>query len=124
MTRVLAVLLPVAILTVACLCAVKLFDDRELFVSPPDAMAEGFTREVMTKRWARAREYLVTPMPDAQLAELQSQLEEGANVDAETLAQDKERAQVEVRVKERTLRVAMVWDEGWKVATLPKVMPH
>lgn len=122
MMRILAVLLPVAILLLACGTAVELLADRELFTPGPDVMAEGFTREVMTKRYPRAQEYLATPMSDAQLAELQSQLEEGANVEAATLAQDKGRAEVEVRVKERTLRVAMVWDEGWKVATLPKVM--
>lgn len=117
MKPLLGVLLAFALLLACSAVAVNLFADRALFVSPPDAVAEGFIREVMTKRWDRAREYLANPdsMTRAQLEELQSRLGEGENADAHTISRDAARAVVEVTVGTQTLRVALIWAEGWRV---------
>ncbi len=116
MKRLFAVLVTIALLLAVEAVAVASFHDRELFTPPPDAVAEAFTREVMTKRWDQAREYLDEPVPQPALEELQSQLEEGENVESEIKSRDDERASVEVRVGEKTLAMEVVWEEGgWKV---------
>ena len=119
--RILGTLLGVAILIGATASAVELLHDRELLVPPPDAIAEGFVREVMTKRYACAREYLLEPesVSDAQLADLQSRLVEGENPDAKIVTRDDQHATVDVRVKETTLTIPLEWDKGWKVTMLP-----
>ena len=121
MKRVMALALPVLLLFGGSLAAVELLHDRELFVSPPDAAAEGFIREVMTKRYSRAKEYLADPesVSQAELEELQSRLGEGENPEAKIVARDDEHAGVDVKVKETVFSVPLEWDRGWKVALLP-----
>ncbi len=100
--------------------------DRETFVSPPDAVAEGFTREVVTKRWDRARTYLAGPdsMSNAEIAALQKSWEQRAGdpseVQAETSSLTDEKALVNVTLKSAkgsaVLVFALTFDGEWKIA--------
>lgn len=117
MKELLAVALTLALLLGCSALAVTRFADRALFVPPPDAIAEGFIREVITKRWDRARALLANPssMTRTQLEALQSALGSSDTVDARIVARDDSRATVDVRVGARTVRVGVGWDEGWRV---------
>lgn len=117
MRELLRVALTFALLLGLSALAVTVFADRALFTAPPEAIAEGFTREVMTKRWDRARALLANPdsMPRAQLEELQARVGDSGNVEAKTISRDATRALVEVTVETKTLRVALVWEGGWRV---------
>jgi hypothetical protein len=120
MKAFLRVALTLALLLGCSALAVELLDDRALFVPPPDAVAEGFTREVMTKRWSRAREYLADrdSLSDAQLEALQSRLGSGGNPDAQIMTRDDSHAIVTVTLEEQTMRVGLVWEEEWRVNAL------
>jgi hypothetical protein len=102
--------------------AIERFDDRELFVSPPDAVAEGFVREVVTKRWDRARTYLVEPdsKSDAELETLQKAWGDPSGVDAEIVSRTGEKASVSVKLKSAkgsvVLAFELVFDGEWKIA--------
>ena len=102
--------------------AIERFDDRELFVSPPDAVAEGFVREVVTKRWDRARTYLVEPdsKSNAELETLQKSWGEPSTVDAEIVSRTDEQASVSVKLKSAKgsvmLAFELVFDGEWKIA--------
>ena len=121
MKRVMAMALTVLLLFGGSLAAVELLHDRELFVSPPDAAAEGFVREVMTKRYVRAKAYLADPesVSQAELEELQSRLGEGENPEAKIVSRDDEHAVVDVKVKETVFSVPLEWQDDWKVSKLP-----
>jgi hypothetical protein len=106
--------------------AVEGMGDRDLFVPPPETVAEGFMREVMTKRWARARQYLVTPeaMSDEQLESLQQSLEERVGdpleIDAKELDRHDETARVQVRLSSargsECVTYRLTFADEWKVA--------
>ena len=121
MTRIFAITLAIAVLVAASTAAVELLHDRELFVPPPDSVAEQFVRAVMTRRYAPARGYLLQPdsVSREQLEELQSRLGEGENPDAEIVSRDEERATVDVRFQETTFTIPLEWDKEWRVAGLP-----
>ena len=100
--------------------------DRATFVSPPDAVAEGFVREVVTKRWDRARTYLVDPdsMSNAEIGALQKSWEQRlgdpSRVDAELVSRTDEQALVNVRLKSAkgsaVLVFALTFNGEWKIA--------
>ncbi|MFP5248117.1 MAG: hypothetical protein ACLGH0_15595, partial [Thermoanaerobaculia bacterium] len=108
-----------ALLVGATALAVKAFDDRALFVPPPDAVAEGFTRELATKRYDRAQPYLVKEAPEAELRELAKRIGDPNEVEAEIVARDDQRALVNVRVKSAkhsdALAYELVFEDEWKV---------
>lgn len=121
MMKLLGVVVTIALVLAAHAVGVESLHDRELFTPPPDAVAEAFTREVIAKRWDQAREYLAEPVAQPALEELQSQLEEGENVDCELTSRDDEKASVEVRVGKKTLAMEVEWREGeWEVARFPQ----
>lgn len=105
--------------------AIERFDDRELFVSPPDAVAEGFVREVVTKRWDRARTYLLDPeaMSNADVEALQKAWERRigypSEVEAEIVTRTDERASVNVTLKSANgtmaIALALVFDGEWRI---------
>jgi hypothetical protein len=103
--------------------AVSQFDDREIFVPPPDAVAEGFAREIVTKRWARARPYLTRDASDKELAALHKAWEERVGepttIEAETISRDRDRALVNVRLQSakgsEAVAFGLVFEEEWKV---------
>ena len=99
MKRLVLALIGVAALVGVCAAAVHGFDDRELFVSPPDAVAEGFYREVITKRWSRAEEYLLQPVPQKDLEQLAEKLGDIDDVSARTGSRDDDWANVFVTLE-------------------------
>ena len=123
MIRLLWVLIALGIVLGASALAVERFDDRELFVPPPDSVAEGFVREVITGRYTRAQEYLSEPRPEEGLRALQQTLEartgDPSEVEAEVVAQDHERALVNVRVSggegSESVAFALTFEEEWKI---------
>lgn len=118
-------LLSFAVLFGATALAVETFGDRELMVSPPDAVAEGFVRETVTGRYARARQYLADPesTSDDDVREIEEFIEsrvgEPSEVEAELVSRDDQRALVTVRVsaaeRSEALSYALVFDREWKI---------
>ena len=126
MKELAAVLSAFALLAGATALAVERFDDRELLVPPPDAVAEGFVREVITGRYSRAKADLAEPesMTADELRTLHEQIEaaigEPSEVEAEVVSRDDDRALVTVRLssKERSdaQTYGLVFDDEWKIA--------
>lgn len=108
-----------AVLIGGSVLAVETFGDRETFVPPPDAVAEQFARAVMAKRWEPAKAYLQDPesRSEQELEELQRELGEQENVEAEIVARDQKRAVVSVKVPERNVirNYSLVFGEEWKI---------
>lgn len=125
MRHLLSVLAAAAVLVAASALAVEQFEDRELFVPPPEAVAEGFIREVITGRYSRAREYLQEreSMSEDQLRALEQEIEsrtgDPTEVEAETVTRDDQRALVTVRVSSAQGSHAMAYglefEEEWKI---------
>src|SRR5687768_15482879 len=105
MKELLGVALAAALLIGVSALAVEQFGDRELFIPPPDVVAEGFVREVICKRWERAREYLAEPesMSARQLEALQKSWEERVGdptkIETETIRRDQSEALAKVRMQ-------------------------
>ena len=131
MKELISVIVIAALLIGATALAVEKFHDRETFVSPPDAIAEGFVRSVLEKRWDPARAYLSEPesTSDQQLSDLQksweARLGELSEIEAETISRDDERAQVNVTLRsargEEEVAFALTFDDDWKVVHTPAV---
>lgn len=125
MKEILSVALAVALLVGASALAVGQFDDRETFVSPPDAVAEGFVREVVMKRWDRARAYLVDPdaMSNTEVEALQKSWEQRVGnpsmIEAEVVARTDEKALASVRMKSEkgseAVAFSLVFEKEWKI---------
>ena len=116
MKRLAWIFIVLGVLWGVCALAVETLKDRETFVSPPDAVAEGFTREVLTKRWDRAQEYLVEPVEDERLKELHDSLPDTSEVDAEIVSRNDEHALVTVRVSSSAVAYSLEFDKEWKIA--------
>jgi hypothetical protein len=129
--KLLGVAVTVALLIGICAVAVDLFNDRGLFVSPPDAVAEGFVREVVTKRWDRARPYLAEPesMSNAQLEALQQSWEQRvgnpSTIEAKTISRDDEQALANVQMQSErgseAVAFALRFENEWKIVHTPGV---
>ncbi|HVE71783.1 MAG TPA: hypothetical protein VNI54_10470 [Thermoanaerobaculia bacterium] len=105
----------VAALVGATALAVSL-GDRELFVPPPDAVAEGFVREVITGRYSRAQEYLSEPRPEKELRALRETLgHDPTEVEAEVISRTDEEALVNVRTTEAAVALALEFEGEWKI---------
>lgn len=125
MKELLSVALAMALLIGASALAVEHFDDRGLFVSPPDAVAEGFAREVVMKRWDRARAYLDDPdsKSNAQIEALQKSWEQRvgnpSTIEAEIITRTNEQALANVRMRSargsEAVAFALVFDREWKI---------
>ena len=95
--------------------------DRETFVSPPDSVSEGFVREVVTKRWDRARTYLADPdsMSNAEIEALQKSWGDPSTVEAEIVSRTAEQSSVSVTLKSakgsEVIALALVFDGEWKI---------
>jgi hypothetical protein len=126
MKEIAGVLLAMALLIGLSALAVQRFDDRETFVSPPDVVAEEFAREVVTKRWDRARTHLADPdsMSNADVAALQQSWEQRLGdpkkIAAETISRTDEQALVKVRLESakgsETIAFTCRFDRKWKIA--------
>lgn len=131
MKELLGVTLAMGLLIGVSALAVEQFGDRELFVPPPDVVAEGFVREIVTKRWERAREYLAEPesISDAQLEALQKSWEasvgEPTTFEAETITRDDAEALANVRMQSargsEAVAFALRFDDEWKIVHTPGV---
>lgn len=120
MARLLGIVIALAALLGATALAVYVLEDRELMVPPPDAVAEAFVREVLTGRYARAREYLVEPLSDSELHALRQSLgEDPTEVEAEVVARNDEQALANVRVSgaegSEAVAFALTFDQEWKI---------
>jgi hypothetical protein len=125
MKEILSVALTMALLIGVCALAVERFDDRETFIPPPDAVAEGFAREVVTKRWDRARAYLVDPdsMSNAQIEALQKSWEQRvgdpSTIEAETITRTNQEALANVRLRSaqgsEAVAFELVFEREWKI---------
>lgn len=126
MTKLLAIVLATAVLFGICVYAIEAGDDRKTLIPPPDAVAEAFTREVLTGRWARAKEYLQEPesRSDEELRALRESIERRvrvvSEVESETVAMDDDRALANVRVSSsfgsESIAYQLVFDDEWKIA--------
>jgi cell shape-determining protein MreC len=120
MKHVAAIVAAFAVLFGAAAFAVQTLEDRQTFVPGPDAIAEAFTREVLTKRYDRANSYLANEVPREELEQLQARLGEVQNVETETIEQHLTRAVAEVKLKSKSFELPLVWQRGeWRVAALP-----
>jgi hypothetical protein len=126
--RLLAVVAAFALLAGTSLVAVERCGDRELFVPPPDAVAEGFVREVVAGRYAQARTYLANPesMSDADVRQFENAIEswiggEPSEVDAEVVSHDDTQALTTVHLSSargsQALSFTLEFDKEWKIAS-------
>ena len=124
MKRLIGAIATLALLVGVSAVAVHRFDDRELFVSPPDAIAEGYFRAVVSHRPAQALPYLLQPVGVDQIVALQQSIESRLgrvhDVKAELLSRTDEQAIVNVRLKAdqagEAIDVSLAWNgEEWKV---------
>ena len=119
MREVLSVCAAFAVLAGITTLAAGSLHDRELFVPPPDAVAEQFTRAVMSGRWDPAREYLRDPesMTTEELEAMRRELGQRQNVEAETQFRDETRAVVVVRIPSRDVvrNFGLTFEGGWKI---------
>lgn len=119
------------VLAGTAMLAVETFGDRELFVPPPDAVAEGFIRETLAGRYARAKPYFAEPesVRERDLRALEQRIEaevqEVSEVEASVVSRDDERALVTVRVSSSSGSHASSWslmfDGEWKIVRLSEV---
>jgi hypothetical protein len=124
MTRFAAIVAITAVVIAAGALAVEQLDDRDTFVPPPDAVAEQFVRELMTKRWERARTFLDRELSDQELEELQRSLEERVGepteIEAEEVSRGDDRALVNVRLSSakgsEAVAYNLTFDDGWTIA--------
>jgi hypothetical protein len=122
MSRLLGVLAALGLLLGGSALAVHTLDDRELVIPPPDAVAEGFVREVVTGRYARARTYLAEPesRSDEQLQALRETLgEDPTEIEAELVGRNDEQALANVRVSggqgSQAVAFTLKFEEEWKI---------
>ena len=131
MKEILGVTLAMAVLIGVSALAVEQCGDRELFVPPPEVVAEGFVREIVTKRWDRARPYLAEPesVSDAQLEALQkaweSSVGDPSEFEAETVARDDAEALANVRMRSargsEAVAFALRFEDEWRIVHTPGV---
>jgi hypothetical protein len=129
--EILGVGVAMALLIGVSTLAVQQFGDRETFIPPPDAVAEGFVREVVTKRWDRARAYLAEPesMSNARIEALQKSWEERVGdptkIEAKTIARDDEQALANVQMQSargsEAVAFALRFENEWKIVHTPSV---
>ena len=121
MRQLFGVLTAFALLAGATVLAVERFGDRELFVSPPDAVAEDFVRALVNGRYDQARAYLADESSASydELRALHEKLGDPSEIEASVVARDDRRALVNVRVSEaeRSEAVAftLLFEKEWKV---------
>jgi len=119
MKHLLGVTIPIVLLGSIVAASVHLAEDRELFVSPPDAVAEGFIRAVITCRYDQARAFLADPNRVTNDALRAWRLGHPDRVEAEIVSRDSRRALVNVRLSSATssdaFSLSLVFDREWRV---------
>jgi hypothetical protein len=121
MKQLLGLLAIFALLAGASALAVDRFDDRELFVPPPDAVAEGYVRSIVTGRYSQARPYLAdeSSVSDEELRALDQSFGDPWDVEANLIARDGSRALANVRVSgpdgSHAMAFTLQFDREWKI---------
>ena len=121
MRQLFGVLIAFALLAGASVLAVERFGDRELFVSPPDAIAEDFVRAVVNGRYDQARAYLEeeSSMAEEELRALDETLGEPSKIEAKVVWRDDTRALADVRVSDaeesQAMAFALLFENEWKI---------
>jgi hypothetical protein len=119
MRELVSVVAVTALLIGATAFAVESMHDRETFVPPPDAVAEEFVHAIVMQRWPVARGYLATPVPDADLQELQRHIGDATEIEAKTITRTDDQALVTVRTRSakrsEAVTLALTFEGGWKV---------
>ncbi|MBK5259239.1 MAG: hypothetical protein JJE51_06580 [Thermoanaerobaculia bacterium] len=126
MRALIGIVATMAILIGASMLATETLGDRELFTSPPDVVSEGFIREVVTKRYSRARMSFSNPdaVSDGDMRRLAGAIEDRVGIpsrfEAETIARDDRHARTKVRLESAKgsfeLELSLDWSKGvWKV---------
>jgi hypothetical protein len=122
--RLAGAILTFALLAGASALAIYRLDDRELMVSPPEAVAEGFFRAVVTHRPDQACAYLLQRTGPETIVSLQQSIESRFgrinDVKTETVSRTDERAVVSVELRSSQAggagEVTVAWNgEEWKV---------
>ena len=127
MRELTGVLVVLAILLAASAAAVGPLHDRELFTPPPESVAEGFMRAVVSGRHDQARAFLVDPdaIENDQLRSMERAIENRLgdvhDVTGELISRPEEEALVTVRMKSGqasdATELSLRWEGGeWKVA--------
>ena len=128
MMRLLFVVGVIATAIGICALAVR-GGDRELVVPPPDAVGEGFFREVTTHRYPRAADFVVETNADEEAIRrlaysIEQRMGRVDDVKAETIRRTQEKALVSVRLKSaeasNAIPLGLVWSNGaWRVERVP-----
>jgi len=119
--KLLGVATALGLLLGASALAIDRFDDRELFVPPPDVVAESYVRAIVTGRYSQARTYLTdeSSVSDDELRALDHSLGEPTEVEAETLSRDDSSALATVRVSggdgSHAIAFTLEFDREWKI---------
>ena len=128
MRRLVAVLATMLALVGISSAATSLFGDRELFTSPPDAIAEEFFRQIVTHRFERAVPLLAEPVDPHTLrplaAGIESRLGEVGQISAELVSRTETEARVTVQLRSKegseTIPVSLQFERGeWKLIQSP-----
>lgn len=128
MRRLVAVVATMLVLVGICGAATSLFGDRELFTSPPDAIAEEFYRQVVTHRFDRAVPLLAQPVDPGTLRPLatgiQSRLGHVGDISADIASRTGAEALVTVQLRSKegseAIPVSLRFERGeWKLIQSP-----
>src|SRR5688572_30394368 len=108
------------------------FGDRQTFVAPPDAVLEGFARQIGERRYDMARRHLSGSLARTVTAEIlrarfepqRHALGDANSIDAEIDWMDRDRASAHAVIEAQrgsvTLRAPLVWDgRVWAIEALP-----
>jgi hypothetical protein len=126
-THLLRIVAGFAIVAAICFAAVS-GGDRETATPPPDAVAEGFFREVVTERFDRARPYVASAPTDRELQWLLARIESMAghvdDVQADLVTRTDAKALVTVRLESASgsdaIPVSLSFSNGeWRVDRVP-----
>ena len=112
------------------------FGDRQTFVAPPDAVVEGFARQIAERRYEMARRHLSVSLARTVTAGIlrarfepqRHALGDVNSVDAEIDWMDRDRASARAVIEGQrgsvTLRAPLVWDgRVWAIDALPPEVP-
>ena len=117
-----------AVVAAICSVAVGRLNDRELVIPPPDAVAEGFFREIVTERLDQAKPYVEQQPAESELQALHDRIElELGRVDdvkAELLTRTDTEALVTVQLESASgstaIPTALLFSDGeWKLERVP-----
>jgi hypothetical protein len=133
--RTVRILVAVVIALVGAIETGIALGDRDLFVSSPEAVVEGFVRHVATGRYDRARAMLAHKRASrsgleeikTMARELERRVGAAETIEGETIRKDREEAIARARIRGSRAEAAIVfslrWDQGrWKIGAWHRSM--